>query len=32
LKEVLDVVSKKWFYAKGREEELDEMYEIFDRR
>ncbi len=32
LKEVMDIISKKWFYGKGRDEEIDEMYEIFDRR
>jgi hypothetical protein len=29
---VMDIISKKWFYNKGRDEEIDEMYEIFDRR
>lgn len=28
----MDIISKKWFYSKGRDEEVDEMYEIFDRR
>ena len=28
----MTMVSKKWFYNKGREEEIDEMYELFDRR
>jgi hypothetical protein len=30
--DVMVVISKKWFYNKGREEEIDEMYELFDRR
>lgn len=32
LSEVMAIISKKWFYNKGREEEIDEMYELFDRR
>lgn len=32
LSEVLDLIHKKWFYGKGREEEAMDMFALFDRK
>lgn len=30
--EVLELVQKKWFYGKGKEEEAQDMFALFDRK
>ena len=30
--EVLDLIHKKWFYNKGKEEEAMDMFALFDRK
>lgn len=32
LKDVSNLITKKWFYNKGRDEEIDEIYELFVRK
>ena len=28
--DIISMVSKKWFFGKGKETEIDDMYELFD--
>lgn len=30
--DIVDLITKKWFYGKGRDEEIDEIYELFVRK
>jgi hypothetical protein len=32
LKDVISLISRKWFENKGRDEEIDEIYELFVRK
>ena len=32
ISEVLELVHKKWFYGRGREEEAIDMFNLFDRK
>jgi hypothetical protein len=32
LSEVIDLITKKWFFGRGREEEALDMFTLFDRK
>jgi Ca2+-binding EF-hand superfamily protein len=32
LSEVIDLITKKWFFGRGREEEALDMFALFDRK
>ena len=32
MSEVVEMVTKKWFYGRGREEEALDMFALFDRK
>jgi len=32
LVEVMDLITKKWFFGRGREEEAMDMFALFDRK
>ena len=32
LSEVMELITKKWFHGRGREEEAAEMFNLFDKK